>query len=129
VGFNLLNRVQSDTDDDQQGCSSEIEGNIESSNQDRGKDTDDRDINSSPEGDPGKHLVDVLGGLLSRSNPWDIAPVLFHILSHIVRIEGDCSIKITEEDDESYIKEIVEEGIRSEAVQDGLPGMFVNRLA
>ena len=53
VGFDLLDRVQGHADDNQQGRSSEIEGNIEPSHQNGGQDADGRHIDRSSQRDPG----------------------------------------------------------------------------
>ncbi len=113
MGLNLVDRVQSYTHDDQQRRSSKIEGDVESSIKDGRKDTNGRDIDCTAQRDPSEDLVDVLGGLLPRTDAGDIPAELLHIFSNIVRVEGHRRIKIAEEDNESHIEKIIEEGTRA----------------
>ena len=111
--FNLLNRIQSHTDHDQEGGSAKIEGDIELSIENRGKDADDRYINRPSEGDSSQHLIDVFCCLLPGPDTGDITPEFFHVFGDIVRIEGDGRIKIAEKDNEPDVEKIIEEGTRA----------------
>ncbi len=113
MGFNLLDRVQGHTDHDQERCSPKIEGDIEFLIKDCGQDADGRDIDGSSESDSGEHLINILSGFLSRADARDITAKLFHILGDIIRVKGDGRIKVAEEDDESHIEKIIEEGSRA----------------
>ena len=113
MGFNLLDSVQSHADHDQQGCSSKIEGDIESSIEDRRQDADGGDINRSPKGDPRKHLINIFSGLLARTDARDITAKFFHIIGDIIWVEGNGRIKLAEEDNESHIEKIIEECARA----------------
>ena len=124
MGFNLLDRIQSHTDHDEQSCPSKIEGDIEPSDQDGGENADDRDINRSTESNSSEHLVNILSRLLSRPEAWNITAKLLHIFGDIIWIEGNRRIKVAEENDESYIEKVVEKSARSKTIQERLnPGM------
>lgn len=126
VGFDLLDGIQSHAHHDQQGSPTKVEGDIEPSNEDGRQNADRRNVKGSAQGDPGEDSVDIFGGLLTGSEARDIAAELLHIFSHIIWVEGYGCVEITEEDDESHIEKIVEQGTRSQAIEDGLnPSMFL----
>src|SRR4030042_5145876 len=54
--LNLLDRVQSHSHHNEEGCSSEIEGDVEPSNQKGGQDTNGRDIEGPSKGEAGEAL-------------------------------------------------------------------------
>ncbi len=105
--LNLLDRVQSHADYNQQGGSSKIEGDMEFLAENRGQDANSRHINRSSKSDPSEHFVDILGGFLPGTDAGDIAAEFFHIIGDIIRIEGDGGIKITKEEDETHVEKIV----------------------
>ena len=111
--FNLLNRIQGHTDHDQQGGAPEVERDVEFAVENSRENTDGRDINRSSECDSGEHLIDVLSGLLSGANAGDITAEFFHVISDIIRVEGNGRIKIAEEDNESHVEKIIEERTRA----------------
>jgi hypothetical protein len=113
MGFNLLNRVQGHADHDQKGCATEVEGDIKSPVEDGGQDTDGRDIDGPPEGDSGEHLINILSGLLTRTDARDIATKFFHVIGDIIWVKGNGRIKIAEEDNEPHIEKVVEKCARS----------------
>ena len=80
---------------------------------DCGQDADGGDVNCSSQSDASEHLIDILSGLLSGADAWDVPTKFFHIFSDIIGVKGDSGIKIAEEDDESYIEKIVKECTRA----------------
>lgn len=111
--FNLLNRIQGHTDHDQEGGAPEVKRDVEFSVENGGENTDGRDINRSSEGNSSEHLIDVLSGLLSGANARDITTEFFHVISDVVRVEGNGRIKIAEEDNESHVEKIIEKSTRA----------------
>jgi hypothetical protein len=113
VSLNLLDRIQGNTNDDQKGCPSKVERDIELLIENGGEDADGGDIDGSSESDSGEHLINILSGLLSRADARDITAKFFHILGDIIWVESDGRIKVAEEDDESHIEKIIEECARA----------------
>ena len=113
MGFDLLDSIQGHADHDQKGCSSKIEGDIEFSIENSGQNADGGDINCSSESDASEHLIDILSRLLSGTDARDITAKFFHIFGDVIGVKGDGRIKITEEDDQSNIEKIIEEGARA----------------
>jgi len=120
VGLDLLDGIKSHPHHDQQGCPSKVERDIESPDEDRRQNADRRNIKGSPQGNPGQDFVDVFGSFLAWSEARDIAAEFFHILCHIIWVEGHGRVEIAEEDDESDIEEVVEQGPWSQAIEKGL---------
>src|SRR4030042_3425656 len=124
MSLNLLNRVQSHSHHNEKGCTAEVEGDVEPSDQNGGQDTDSRDIEGSSEGDAGEALVDILSGLLAGPDAREVSPDFLHVVSHIVRVEGDRRVEKTEEDDKTHIEKIVKDRTGPETVEDRLdPGI------
>ena len=111
--FDLLNRIQGHTDHDQDGRSTKIEGDIEPSIEDRWKDADDRHINRASEGDSSENLIDIFCRLLPGTDTGNVTAKFFHVFGNIIRIESNGRIKIAEEDNESHVEKIIEEGTRT----------------
>ena len=109
MGFNLLDGIQGHANHNQERGSSKIEGDIELCIENRRQDADGGDINRSSEGDSSEHLIDILSGLLARTDAGDITAEFLHIIGDIIWVEGNGRIKIAEEDDESHIEKIIEE--------------------
>ncbi len=111
--FNLLNRIQSHADHDQEGGSTKIEGDVELSIENRWKDADDRYINRPSEGDSSQHLIDIFCRLLPRPDTGNITTEFLHVFGDVIRIECDGRVKIAEEYNEPHVKKIIEEGTRA----------------
>src|SRR4030043_1268406 len=106
MSLNLLNRVQSPPYHNEKGCPSEVEGDIEPSNQKGGQDTARRDIEGPSEGDAGEDLVDILSGLLAGPDAREVSSEFLHVVSHFVGVEGDRRVEKTEENDETHIEKV-----------------------
>ena len=111
--LNLLNRIQGHTDHDQEGGAPEVKRDVEFAVENSRENTDGRDINRPSEGNSSEHLIDILSGFLSGANTWDITAEFFHVFGDIIRVERNCRIKIAEEDNESHVEKIIEEGTRA----------------
>ena len=107
MGFHLGHGVHGDSHHNKKGSSAKIKGYIKLVNKYRRQNTHCSDIEGSAQGNPGEHPVNVIRGFLTRSYSRNIATVLFHIISHINRVEDNRSVKIAKEDNKNYIEQII----------------------
>src|SRR5436190_13372471 len=123
VGFDLLNGIERDTNDDHESGAAEVERHLHLFVQQRGEHADRRDIHSTPEGDAGEDLVDVGGGGTAGSDAGDEAAVLLHVVGDVDRIEGDRRVAVAEEDDQPDVEQVVAPVAGVERLRDALhPG-------
>src|ERR1044071_619825 len=81
---------------------------LEAGDEELGKDGDEGQVDGAPEGDAAQDVVQVFGGTLPRADAGHEAPVLPHVLRHVVRVEDDRGVEVAEEDDEGDVEEVVE---------------------
>ena len=125
--FDLPNRVEPDTDDDQQRSSTEEERHTVADREHRRQHTNRGHVERTNQRDAREDLVDVLGGLLSGSDPRDIRARLLDVLGHILRVDHDRRVEITEEDDEPDVDQLVDDARRVEVGVDEAPELPANR--
>ena len=116
VGFDLLDGIESDADDDEKGGTAEVERDTVLCDQKVGKDANDRDVESAAKGDPREDEVDVLGRLLSGADSGDVASGFFDIVSHVDGVEGDGGVEVTKEDDQEDVDKVVKQTVVAEVV-------------
>lgn len=116
VRFDLLNGIESHTDDDEERGTTEVERNAILRDQKVGKDANGRDIESAAKGDPREDKVDVLGRLLSGADSRDIPTGFFDIVSDVDGIKGDGGVEVTKEDDQEDIDKVVKQAVVAEVV-------------
>src|SRR5687768_7593968 len=80
---------------------------LEAGDEELGQERDHGQVEGSPEGDAAEDVVEVLRGALARTDAGDEAPVLPHVLRHVVGIEDDRGVEVAEEDDEGDVEQVV----------------------
>ncbi len=118
MGFYLRHGIQAHTHDDKKGSPSEEEGNIETGDKKRWEYTNGRHVEGTAQGKASEDPIDEFRGLLSRSDPWYVSTIFFHVVCHIHRVECHGSVKIAEKDDKDHIEEIVKQRCGSERIDD-----------
>ncbi len=92
--FYLLDRIKGNTDNNEEGRTTEVEGDVHFTRQNRRNHAHKRDIECADKRDPSQYLVDIFRRPFSRSYARYIAAVFFHVVRHIVRIKNNGGIKI-----------------------------------
>ena len=111
MGLNLLQRVEDDTDHNQQGCAAEEVGELLVDTKhvadDGGQDGDDSEEEGTRKGDLRHDVINVLGGLFARFHTGDETAVLLQLLRNLLRVDGDSRIEIGEEDNHDEEHDVV----------------------
>src|SRR5687768_6487001 len=97
MGFDLLSRIESDTNHNEQRRSSEVEWHVQLINEKLRDHTHNGQINGSGKGDARQHRIDIVRGPLTRPDPWNETAVLLHIVRHIDRVQHDGGIEKAKE--------------------------------
>ena len=100
VGFDLIRRIHRHPHHNQERRPAEIKRNMELIDKDLRQNAHRRNIKCPKKGDPCEHPVDVIRRVFPGSNPRNKAPVLFHVVRHIHRVEMNGGVKVAEEDHE-----------------------------
>ena len=103
MGFNLIGGIHGNADNDQQGRAAKIEWNIELINQYLWENTYGCHINSPTESYSRQNSINIFRRIFTWPDAWNKAPIFFHVVGNVHRVEMHCRVKITEEDYETYI--------------------------
>lgn len=109
MGLDLLCRIQTNPDHDQQGGTAKIKRHIQFIDEEFRDDTYDCQVNGARKGDLRENGVNIVRGSLSRANTRNKPPIFFEVICHIHRIHDHCRIEETKKYDQSDIHECVEE--------------------
>lgn len=127
--LDLLDSVECDADDDEEGGATKEEGDVVATDEDIGEDADASDIDSATEGDATKDAVDVLSGELTGLNARDGCLIFLQIISYIDGVKDDRGVEVAEEDDESDVDDGVLPLARHEDGGDGFDPVNVVEVA
>ena len=112
ITFDLLERIEDNTDEDQEGSTSEearegvVDTHLDSSCR---KDRDETEEDGARKGHPVKDIIEILHGLLARLYARDESAVLLHVFGHHLRIDRDSRVEVREDDDEDEEYQVIPE--------------------
>ena len=129
MGLNLLQRVEDDTDHNQQGSAAEEVGKLlvhtKHCADDGGQDSDDSEKEGTREGDLRHDVINILSGLFAGFHTGDETAVLLQLFGNLRRVDGDSRIEIGEEDDHDEEHDVVSPTIVvDEAIPETAGGDF-----
>ena len=111
MALNLLYRIKNNTDQNQQGCSSEELGKALINSKNTGKcwhNGNQSNKQRSRKGNSRHHVVKIVCRTLSRFDTWNEAIVTFHILGHLHWIKCNSRIEICKRNDQKHEYDIVQ---------------------
>src|SRR5690606_21348340 len=97
VTLDLRDRIERYTDHDQKRSATKVERHASRRDQEFRQQADEHEIDGAHHRDAGEHIVDVLGGTLSRTIAGYEAGMLLQLVGSVLRIEHDGRVEEGEE--------------------------------
>ena len=128
MSLNLRSCIQTYTNNNQERCTTEEKRYIELTDQQSGQNADYRDVNSTGKSQTTQNGIKVIRGCFARSDSRDIPTLTLDIFCYINRVKGNSRVEVTEEDNKSDIKNVIQPMSRSHHGSKGLHPWYVNKV-
>lgn len=103
-----LRCVHRDGDHDEQAGAAKIKRNRVLGYQDFGEETNRHKVGGADDRQPCQHIVDVIGGVLARTDAGDEAAILTQVVGRLRRVEDDGGVEEAEEHDQRGVQQHIE---------------------
>ena len=106
VGLDLVHGIQRHAHDDHDRRAAPPEWNMELLADYARDDAYDCNVERSTERDPGQHIINVIGSLLSLSHARNESLLFFQIVRHVDRLKGDRGVEMAKENNQEDIERV-----------------------